>query len=257
MAVEKSMGGSQSISRAICALRLIAENRPAGMRLVDLADAMQLERPTAHRILKTLTVEGMLIQRPGSRRYMLGPTVFELGLASTHQFNLRDVSAPVLQELAQDTGDTSFLFVRSGSDAVCLSRVQGSYPIQTPVVPVGSRQPLGVSAGELALLSCLPETEAQAILAEVGPRLSVYGDLEIADVIDHYKRAKENGYAWISNHAVPGVSAVGLPIRSAAGGAVAAITVATTQARLTADRVAKVLPMLHRAAQRVTALLNP
>lgn len=249
--------GSQSISRAIRAMKHIAARTPGGMRLVDLALEMQLERPTAHRVLKALVAEGMLVQLPGSKRYTLGPVMFELGLAATHQFNLRDICAPILERLAHDTGDTSFLFVRSGNDAICLSRVQGHYPIQTPVVPVGSRQPLGVSAGGLALLSCLPKAEAEHILREVEPRLSVYENLDINDVIDHYNRTHALGYAWISNHAVPGVSALGLPIRNAAGTAVAAITVATTLARMTETRVKEILPVLRTAAQDVAGLLRP
>lgn len=249
--------GSQSISRAIRAMKQIARHTPNGMRLVDLAREMQLEHPTAHRVLKALVTEGMLIQLPGTKRYTLGPVMFELGLAATHQFNLRDICAPILERLAQSTGDTAFLFVRSGNDAICLSRIQGNYPIQTPVVPVGSRQPLGVSAGGLALLSCLPKAEAERILQEVEPRLSVYENLDIKDVIDHYNQTHERGYALISNHAVPGISALGLPVKNPAGTAVAAITVATTLARMTEARLKDILPLLRVAAQDVAALLRP
>ena len=78
--------GSQSISRAIRAMKHIARHTPNGMRLVDIAEEMNLERPTAHRVLKALVQEGMLVQLPGSKRYTLGPVMFELGLAATHQF---------------------------------------------------------------------------------------------------------------------------------------------------------------------------
>lgn len=39
---------------------------------------------SGHSKESALTVEGILIQRPGSRDYALGPTVFEVGLAWTH-----------------------------------------------------------------------------------------------------------------------------------------------------------------------------
>lgn len=248
--------GAQTITRAIRALKLIAQHAPDGMRLVDLAEELQLERPTAHRLLKALMSEGMLVRDGRSRRYTLGPLVFELGLASTHQFNLRDICAPILETLAERTGDTSFLFVRSGNDAVCLSRVQGTYPIQTPAVPVGSRQPLGVSAGGLALLSCLSDIEVTRVLDAVGPRLSIYGGLDAEELRKHCVRAQATGFAWIANRAVPGVSAVGLPIRSSTGTAIAAITVAATQTRMTEKRVAEILPLLATAAQDIARLLR-
>jgi DNA-binding IclR family transcriptional regulator len=248
--------GAQTITRAIRALKLIAGRAPDGMRLVDLAEQLQLQRPTAHRLLKALMNEGMLVRDPATRRYTLGSLVFELGLASTHQFNLGDICSPVLDRLAQRTGDTSFLFVRSGNDAVCLNRAQGTYPIQTPAVPVGSRQPLGVNAGGLALLSCLPELEVARILDAVTARLSIYGDLDVPVLRKHVERAREQGYAWIANRAVPGVSAVGLPIRSLTGAAIAAVTVATTQARMTERHVAEILPMLKEAAAEIGQLLR-
>jgi DNA-binding IclR family transcriptional regulator len=248
--------GAQTITRAIRALKLIAERAPDGMRLVDLADALELERPTAHRLLKALMNEGMLVRHPASRRYTLGSLVFELGLASTHQFNLGDICSPVLNQLAQQTGDTSFLFVRSGNDAVCLNRAQGTYPIQTPAVPVGSRQPLGVNAGGLALLSCLPEPEVARIFDSVAERLSIYGNLDVPELRKYVDRARAQGYAWIANRAVPGVSAVGLPIRSLGGTAIAAVTVATTQARMTERHVGAILPLLRQAAEEIRGLLR-
>jgi DNA-binding IclR family transcriptional regulator len=250
------VAGTQTISRAIRVLQVLAAHAPEGMRLVDVAREMGLERPTAHRLLKALTVEGMAAQDPGTRRYALGPLLFDLGILATHHFNLKDVAQPVVARLAQETGDTTFLFLRSGLDAVCISRIQGSYPIQTPSVPLGSRQPLGVSAGGLALLAALPEAEIDAVIRAVAPRLGAYGDLDADGVLELCGLAKLSGYAVTGNHAVPGVRAIGLPIFNTAGSPVAAITVAATQARMTDQRVAHILPRLRTAARDLTRLLQ-
>jgi DNA-binding IclR family transcriptional regulator len=250
------VAGAQTISRAIRVLQVIAAHAPAGMRLVEVAREMGLERPTAHRVLKALTVEGMVVQDAASRRYSLGPLLFELGILATHHFNLKEVAQPVVARLAEETGDTTFLFLRSGHDAVCISRIQGSYPIQTPSVPLGSRQPLGVSAGGLALLAALPEREIDAVIQAVAPRLGAYGDLDADNVLELCGLAKLSGYAVTGNHAVPGVRAIGLPIFNTAGSPVAAITVAATQARMTDQRVAQILPRLRNAARDLTRLLH-
>jgi DNA-binding IclR family transcriptional regulator len=253
---DASPSGAQTIHRAIRALKLVAEQSERGIRLVDVAEQMGLERPTAHRLLKALTQERMLIQHPGSRRYSLGALLFELGLAAAHQFNLRDICQPVLQRLADETGDTSFLFVRSGSDVVCLGREYGSHPIQTPVVPVGARQPLGVNAGGLALLTALPEKEATQIIEALEPRLSAYGDLEVDQLHRYLKRARGLGYALIGEHAVPGITAVGLPVVNAVGLPIAAITLASIHARMSSARVSIIVPLLRNAAVELTELLR-
>jgi len=248
--------GAQTISRAVRALQVVAAHAPEGVRLVDIARELDLQRPTAHRLLKALTIEGLLQQDERSRRYTLGPMLFELGISATHQFNLKEVCQPVCDWLAEQTGDTTFLFLRSGYDAVCISRTQGPYPIQTPSVPLGSRQPLGVSAGGLALLAALPEDEIETVIKAIAPRLGAYGDLDTDELLELVGQAKLSGYAVTSNHAVPGVRAVGLPIYNAARSPVAALAVATTQARMTDERVRNILPKLRAAAKEITRLLR-
>lgn len=250
------VAGAQTISRAVRVLQVIAAQAPDGMRLVDLARQMDLQRPTAHRLLKALTMEGMVVQDARTRRYSLGPLLFELGILATHRFNLKEVSQPVVAQLAEETGDTSFVFLRSGYDAVCISRIQGSYPIQTPSVPLGSRQPLGVSAGGLALLAALPEAEIGTVIKAVAPRLGAYGDLDADSVLELCRHAQARGYAVTGNHAVPGVRAIGLPIFNAANSPVAAITVAATHGRMTDQRIAAILPKVQQAARELTRLLH-
>lgn len=50
----------------------------------------------------------------------------------------------------------------------------GTYPIQILAVQVGTRQPLGVGAGGLALLAALPVEEIEAIIAQLDGALSSY-----------------------------------------------------------------------------------
>src|SRR3954470_24431543 len=90
-----TVSGAQTIGRAIRVLQVLAAHAPDGMRLVDVASQMGLERPTAHRLLKALTVDAMVVQDARTRRYSLGPLLFELGILATHHFNLKEVSQPV------------------------------------------------------------------------------------------------------------------------------------------------------------------
>lgn len=252
-----SASGAQTVTRAIQALKLIAAQPVEGARLVDVAYLLGLERPTAHRLLQALTAEGMLVQHKASRRYSLGAVVFELGLSAAHRFNLNSVCLPVLTSLSKWLGDTSFLFVRSGDDTVCIARVPGSYSIQTPVVPAGSRQPLGVNAGGLALLAAMPDVEVNRILENITLRLQAYANLDVELVRDHVANARKKGFALIANHAVPGIAAVGLPILDRAGQPIAALTVATVESRMTEQRVLiEVVPRLHAAALEIKTLLN-
>jgi DNA-binding IclR family transcriptional regulator len=247
--------GTQGIRRVVNVLKTLAQHQDSGLRFVDVARLCDLETPTAHRMLKALESEGMVTRDATTRRYRLGALVFELGLVAAPQFNLLELCAGSLQRLADATGDTSFLFIRRGNDAVCVSRVQGHYPIQTPVVTVGSRQPLGVNAGGLAILLALPPAEVEGIVAAIRPRIGAYGELDERDLLGTVAAGREQGYAAIGEKAVPGVTAIGLAVRNPFGAPVAALTVAAISSRMTAARQSELFPLLRNEVNVIANLL--
>jgi DNA-binding IclR family transcriptional regulator len=247
--------GTQSLRRVVQILKTLAQHQESGLRFVDVARLCGLEAPTAHRMLKALVAEGMVARDAQARRYRLGPLVFELGLVAAPQFNLRELCAASLRRLADATGDTAFLFIRRGNDAVCISRVQGHYPIQTPVVTVGSRQPLGVNAGGLAILLALAPAEVARIVAAVGPRIGAYGELDERDLMDAVAAGRAQGYAAIGEKAVPGVTAIGLAVRNPFDAPVAALAIAAISSRMTPARQKALYPLLRDEVNVIGTLL--
>src|SRR5690606_35207979 len=235
--------------------KLLAEHQESGLRFVDVAQMCHLQQPTVHRMLKALQAEQMVERNDVTRRYRLGPLAFELGIAAAPQFNLLEMSAPSLRRLAEYTGDTAFLFIRRGNDAVCINRILGHYSIQTPVVTVGSRQPLGVNAGGLAILLALPSAEVEGVLSAVASRLGAYGECDAADIRRLVARGRELGYASIGEMAVPGVTAMGLAVTTQFGSPAAALTVAATTNRMTPQRQAELLPILRAEVSELGGLL--
>src|SRR5512140_1956368 len=183
--------GTQSIQRAAMLVRVIASRNRSGLRLSEVVQHAHLERSTARRILKCLVAEGLVTQDEESRRYFLGPLVFELGLAAAPQFNLVDICRPSLQRIAERTGDTVFLTVRSGYDSVCIDRKEGPFPIKTLTLEVGTRRPLGAGAGGIALLMLLPDEAIEEIVAANAVRFVTYNHLTVPVVMRMLKQARD------------------------------------------------------------------
>ena len=230
------ISGAQSIHRAIVLLRAIASRGRSGSRLLDLAKHAKLKPPTAHRILRCLVAENIVAQDPETHRYLLGHLVFELGLAAAPQFNLRQIVEPSLRRVAERTGDTAFLIARSGFDTVCLDRQEGAFPIKALTLDVGTRRPLGVGAGGMALLISLADTEIERIVAANGTRLKDYGKLNVPIVTDMIARGKQLGYALNDRQETPGVISIGVPVSNRYGPPYAAISVGAISSRMSGER---------------------
>ena len=242
---KKPGAGTQSIERAAHVLRIIASRNSTGLRLVDISKQAQLERPTAHRILKCLMAEGLVRQNPETRRYFLGHLIFELGLAASSSFNLRDICYPSLVRLAEKSGDTIFLSIRSGADTVCIDRVEGSFPIKTLTLEVGTRRPLGVGAGGLALLMKLPDHTQQEIISANARRLAAYNNLTVPALMKLLQRCQELGFALNDAQVTPGATSVGLPIRSRSGEPILAISIGAISSRMTQERQKELVSMIR------------
>ena len=110
-----------------------------------------------------LTREGIVSRPEGTRSYLLGPVVFELGLAAARRFDPRAACERTLRRLRDRTGDTVFLNFRSGLDTVCIERLDGDAAPKALLVDVGARRSMVATAGGVAMLMALPPVERRRV----------------------------------------------------------------------------------------------
>ena len=254
-AVPGRLSGTQSIERALTLLREIAAHNRSGSRLLDLASRTGLQRPTVHRMLKCLAAENMVQQDPDSHRYYLGSMVFELGLTAAPRYNLREICHPALNRIADATGDTAFLTQRSGLDAVCIDRREGTFPIKTFTLEIGMRRPLGVGTGSLAILGALSEEEIRQIISANAARLSEYG-LNANTLQAQVKRVQKLGYAVREAPTLAGVRSIGHALHNRSGMAFAALSVSAISSRMNDRRVAELSAMLKNEIRLIERQLS-
>jgi DNA-binding IclR family transcriptional regulator len=248
--------GTQAIQRASLLMRLLASRNRGGLRLADVVKDSGLEHSTVHRILKGLVAEGLVMQEAGSRRYLLGPLVFELGLAAAPQFNLPDIFRPSLQRFAETSGDRVFLTARSGNDSVCIDRKEGSFPIKTFTLEVGARRPLGAGAGGLALLMLLPEQAVDEIVRANAARFGSYNNLTVPLLLKALKRSRELGYALNDIHNTTGATTLGLPIVNRYGDPFAAISIGAISSRMTDGRQKDLVSILRKEVRVIETAMR-
>ncbi len=238
-------------------LRELSTRLTGGWTLTERATQCGLDRTTTHRMLDCLTREGLVFRQGATRKYMLGPVIFELGLASATRFDSRLIGGPHVQRLSERTGDAVFLSVRSGNDTVCVDRRDGDVTLKALVVGVGARRSLVATAGGVAMLIALPATERRRIAEACLARLRRTDAAHHGGIVRMLHRSERVGYGLNCDDITPGISAIGVPVLDAAGAPVAAITVASTSQRLDERRRRKVLDMLLPEAAKLKGRLLP
>lgn len=251
----RAPSGTQSIERAFAIIREVKAATPGGVTVAALAGKVRLNRTTAHRMVGCLMEQGALGRKPGSAAIVLGPLLVELGVAAREPLDLKALFSPALTRIAERTGDTAFLLVRAGDDAVCLDRRSGSYPVKTLVVEVGTRRPLGVGAGSVAILSALDELERQRVVRANTAALRSWS-IEARVLQRTLLAARRAGYASTRVQGVDGVMAIGVPIRDATGAPIAAVSMAAVSSRMTRARQLELKDVLAAEAAGLTEMLE-
>lgn len=237
-------------------LKQVVAHGAHGLTVADLVALCGLERPTVHRIVQALERQGLLARPEGSKRYVLGDYCRQLAAAFADRSDLRSVCEPILQGVAEDTGNSAFLIGRVGFESICLARVIGSYTVQVLTVNVGMRQPLGPGAGGLAILGALSTAEQDQCIRANAKRLASYGSLTESMLRTLIRATQRRGHAIIGHYSAPGVIGLGVAMRNASGAVLGAITTASIDSRMTREHQRVAATSIAKHIERVQSSLN-
>jgi IclR family transcriptional regulator, pca regulon regulatory protein len=250
-------GMSQSLERGLAVLALFKPGQPV-MGVSEIGRALDLSRSTAHRYVATLAALGYLQQDRESKRYRLGPRVLDLGFSAINSMDVREISAPHLQQLSDETGHTVNMAILDGVDIVYIERCRASQPGQREIelnLHIGARLPAYCTAMGKAMLAFLPEDRLAPILddlelAERGPNTITDG----AAFRDELAHIRATGIAVNDEELAYGLRSIAAPISARSGEVVAALNLAVHRSMgLTTDLIERFSPAILRTAAAISA----
>ncbi|HEY1820203.1 MAG TPA: IclR family transcriptional regulator [Trebonia sp.] len=228
---EPTAGGDRltSVDNALWLLQLVAERQ--ALRVSEAADLLGVARSTAHRLLSALRRRDFLMQDKPNGVYRPGPALHAIGMAAISRIDIRRIAQPVLEQLRDQTRETSSLAILEGTMSRFIECCEG-----LSAVRVGSRTGIvryaHASAIGKAMLAALPDAELNrryrdeelpaATPSSITSRHHLM--LELASV-------RRQGYALNWEESSDGVSAVAVAVLDAAGAPLAAVSVAMPSMR--------------------------
>jgi len=226
---EKRRSSIQSIDRATAILKALASG-PRRLGVSELAERLDLARPTVHGLLQTLQAHGFVEQDRHSDKYQLGPGLLQLGYSYLDLNELRARSIGYADRLAQRTQAAVRVGVMHGSSIVVIHHVFRP-DAAFGILEVGLQLPLHASALGKAILAFSPSQVVEDLMAEQLPRLTKQ-TLGHADLMRELELVRESGIATERDEAVLGESSAAAPIFDHGGVAVGAIGVVDATERI-------------------------
>jgi DNA-binding IclR family transcriptional regulator len=228
----------------------------AGAPLAALADELQMPRSAAHRLLNDLAAQGYVRQTGERGNYVLTTKLVSLGLNYLKQSGVVDLTQPILDRLAEASGELVRLGVVDVDHITWVSLSQGATSGLRYDPDHGSDVKLSCTSSGVAWLSTLPEDDAIALVARQGlgrpPQYGPNAPASIDALMKQVRLARKQGIAFTVETYAPGLNAMSTPIlvnRGAAGnGAVGVLAMSGPSVRLTEAKMKQWAPALKSAA---------
>ncbi len=246
-----------AIERVIGTIEVLALAE-APLRLSDIAQRLGVPKSAVHRILTSLADRGWA-EQTHAESYALTLRMPLLGQRMLAQLSLSDLRQPILDRLAAHTRELVRLTEVRGDELVWIGSARGQRAGLVYEPDMTERIVPFATANGKAWLASLPPDRAVRIAraAGLGKRPDLIRALATeAALRAELKTTRARGYGMSMQEAEEGVAAIAVTI-SEGEDVVGTVSVAAPLARLSAERVAEILPALRQAAASMLLAWRP
>ena len=246
---------AQSLERGLALLERLC-GQPDGMPLTLLADELDIPRSACHRLLVDLQSQGYVRQLRSQGDYILTAKLASLGLSFLSCSGIVDIAEPLLERLAQESGELVRLGIVDGDRLTWVAKSQGTRKGLRYDPDMGMEARLSCTASGHAWLFTLSDERALELVVkqgfgspkEYGPKAPT----TVKALLGFLHAARVRGYAMIDEVFAPGMTAMAAPVMRGTL-AIGVISIAGPRQRLTFERMQALGPALLTA----TAELGP
>jgi DNA-binding IclR family transcriptional regulator len=250
------MSGISSVSAAMRILETLG-SEPAGLSSGDVQRLTQIEKSVLSRIVSTLEQDGYVRRDPKNELLCLTLKYPGAALRFLENTGLLQASMPVLQYIADRTGELIQLAISEDGPPIYLAKAAGSSRIQALPLIGTQAVPYASTAGKLWLAS-MDDFDLMAFIRDLEPSaLTGATKTDRNDILRDVKVARKAGYALIDAELSEEVSALGVPLsHSASGSFLGALCISVPTYRAVDGALLRHLPLLQEHATALAALIQ-
>ena len=194
-----------AIANGHAILKLLA-NQNTSLGVTSIAKETGISPSSSFNILRTLVNLNLAVFDEKTKRYALGPEIFELARSGLSHDTMLATAQPLLTKLAQKHNAALGLWdIGEQNEAVLIAMGENSSPARLSL-RIGSSQPIGAGATGKANLSM--EDHDKKWLKAKFAEVDWQGDLAFEDYLKDIDQARKNGYALDRDNYYLGISTV-------------------------------------------------
>ncbi|MGH9087061.1 MAG: IclR family transcriptional regulator [Acidimicrobiales bacterium] len=224
----------ESVDNVLRLLLMITERK--GVRVSEAAASLGTAVSTAHRLLAMLVHHEFVAQDPESKVYRAGPALLRVGLLAIRGMEVRNLVLPYVEQLRDETGETSHAAVLQGSEMLFIACAESPNALR-----VASRVGTLMWAHCTSIGKAWLAGESDDFLRGLypSPKLPALTDRSVTSrsaLLGELHEVRRLGYARNVGESEPGVGSVSAAIRQRDGRPMVSISVSMPLVRAPEER---------------------
>lgn len=242
--------GVQSLERGFSILETVA-SEPKGINLADLSKRVGLHTSTTYHLVKTMERCGYVRQSP-DKRYTVGSMIFNIASHAKTSLDVTAIATPILEELAQSSGESSHYATMTGGEVVLAVLVAGPGLFQLQEKN-GVVRPGHATAVGKVILANLSEADRQRYYATHSfNALTDKTILEEAKLEAELQRVLSDGFAYDDCEFNIEARCVAAPVADFSGNFIGAVGISGPVWRINLQRMSEMTRLVTAAAAQLS-----
>lgn len=248
--MNKEIGTDGTVGKALDILDTVVAFGRA-VRFSEVLEKSAYPKATVHRILQTLTSQGMLSHDSERNVYVPGMRLVRVGRHAWNQSSLAPLALPFIETLANDVGETVHLAQMEESRVVFIEKKTPAEGFQTMARP-GRRSPAHCTGVGKVMLAFMDEPRRQAALERLSfeqftPATHAGPETLLAELA----QIRADAVAFDREEHEQGIISIAAPIFGASNRVIGALSVVTSTFRMGLGDLEKFRPALSRTAAQI------
>lgn len=242
-----------SITRVLQIIEAVAY-APKPLTPLDLAQELNIPKPTIHRLIGQLVDEGFVaVDITGG--IIAGKRVRNLSVELWQQRQFTSERQVILQRLVKDIKETCGIGVPHNTDMVYTNRAQTNLPLQI-YLPIGAKSPMWCTATGKLYLSQLSMRSRQKMLHNLSLDKFTKNTITDVDALNaELDKIAKTGIGIDNEEFISEMVAVSVPVVDKKDRYLASLYVHAPTVRVSLDDLLDFVPRLKEAAQDIQALV--
>jgi DNA-binding IclR family transcriptional regulator len=200
------------IKRVLQIIQLIVQDHKQ-FGVTQISHALGINKSTVFGILKALQAENFIIKDPATKKYTMGPGLFDLSANIFKRTDLAILAHPFLEQLAEQVGETVILGTRQNNHVKFVDVIEARKDLKISS-HVGAKIPMTAGASGKVILSFMQDKAIRSFFKEQGlPKFTEKSITDLDLFLDEIAKVRKQGYALDFDEFLKGTTAVAAAIR--------------------------------------------